>query len=108
MEKWTFLTNHAHVLLCLAHDPEIRLRDVATRVGITERAAQRILADLEAEGYVTAERVGRRNRYAVHPEIPLRHPIEEHQAVGVLLRLLDGKQSAHRAARRSIGVVQAG
>src|SRR5688572_15890906 len=98
MENWTFLTNHAHVLLCLASDPEIRLRDVAVRVGITERAAQRIVADLQTEGYVTTERVGRRNKYAVHSEVPLRHPIEEHQAVGVLLKLLDRKQSGRRVA----------
>lgn len=89
MERWTFLTNHAHVLLCLARDPEIRLRDVADKVGITERAAQRIVADLQTEGYITTERVGRRNRYVIHSESPLRHPIEEHNEVGVLLKLLE-------------------
>ena len=88
MERWTFLTNHSHVLLCLAKDPEIRLRDVAEKVGITERAAQRIVADLQNEGYITTERVGRRNRYLVHPEVPLRHPLEERNAVGALLKLL--------------------
>ncbi|HYP15119.1 MAG TPA: winged helix-turn-helix domain-containing protein [Bryobacteraceae bacterium] len=88
MERWTFLTNHSHVLLCLAEDPEIRLRDVAEKVGITERAAQRIVADLQNEGYITAERIGRRNRYVVHPEAPLRHPMEERNAVGTLLNLL--------------------
>lgn len=86
--RWTFLTNHAHVFLCLSRDPEIRLRDVAEKVGITERATQRIVADLEAGGYITSERVGRRNHYVVHPEAPLRHPIEEHRAVGNLMRLL--------------------
>ena len=91
MERWTFLTNHAHVLLCLARDPEIRLRDVAEQVGITERAAQRIVADLQTEGYISTQRVGRRNHYVVHSESPLRHPIEEHQAVGVLLRLLENR-----------------
>ena len=91
MDKWTFLTNHAHVILCLAADPAIRLRDVADKVGITERAAQRIVADLQSEGYITSERVGRRNRYVLHPDVPLRHPIERHSAVGTLLRLL-----AHR------------
>jgi hypothetical protein len=96
MEKWTFLTNHAHVLFCLARDSEIRLRDVAEKVGITERAAQRILADLQAEGYVTTERIGRRNRYSVHPDVPLRHPIEEHQDVGVLLQLLEQKRASRR------------
>lgn len=88
MERWTFLTNHAHVLLCVARDPEIRLRDVAEKVGITERAAQRIVADLESEGYITTERVGRRNHYVVHADVPLRHPIEQHRTVGVLLKLL--------------------
>ena len=88
MERWTFLTNHSHVLLCLAKDPEIRLRDVAEKVGITERAAQRIAADLQNEGYITTERVGRRNRYVVHTEAPLRHPLEERNAVGALLKLL--------------------
>ena len=103
MEKWTFLTNHAHVLLCLARDSEIRLRDVAGQVGITERAAQRIVADLESEGYITTERVGRRNKYVVHSEVRLRHPIEEHQAVGVLLDLLDMSNSrAKRTAGRRI------
>jgi DNA-binding IclR family transcriptional regulator len=89
MDRWTFLTNHAHVLLCLARDPEVRLRDVAERVGITERAAQRIVADLQAEGYITSERVGRRNKYIIHPDAPLRHPIEERNAVGTLISLLD-------------------
>ena len=89
MERWTFLTNHSHVFLCLAADPEIRLRDVAEKVGITERAAQRIVADLQNEGYITTERIGRRNRYVVHPEVPLRHPMEERNAVGTLLKLLD-------------------
>ncbi len=89
LERWTFLTNHAHVLLCLARDPGIRLRDVAEKVGITERAAQRIVADLVADHYVTTERVGRRNRYVIHGEAPLRHPIDDHQAVGVLLKLLE-------------------
>ena len=89
MERWTFLTNHSHVLLCLARDPDIRLRDVADKVGITERAAQRIVADLQQEGYITSERVGRRNRYLIHKDAPLRHPIEERNAVGTLLKLLD-------------------
>lgn len=95
MEQWTFLTNHAHVLLCVAQDPDIRLRDVAEKVRITERAAQRIVADLEAEGYVSTERIGRRNRYVVHSELPLRHPLEEHRSVGLLLKLLKDLRSGH-------------
>ena len=88
MDRWTFLTNHAHVLLCIASDPGIRLRDVAARVGITERAAQRIVADLVEEGYLTRQRIGRRNQYKIHPELPFRHPVEEDAEVGALLGLL--------------------
>ncbi len=86
--EWTFLSNHAHVLLCIAREPEIRLRDVAERVGITERAVQRIVADLEAGRYLERARSGRRNRYEVHPEAPLRHPVEAHRDVGALLALV--------------------
>lgn len=85
---WTFLSNHAHVLLLLAEDPEIRLRDVADRVGITERAVQRIVSDLEDEQYIERERCGRRNRYRINPKLPLRHPVESHQTVGALMRLI--------------------
>lgn len=88
MEQWTFLTNHAHVLLCIASDPEMRLRDVAERVGITERAAQRIVADLVNEGYLTRTRLGRRNQYELHGELPLRHPIEARSEIGPLVELL--------------------
>ncbi|MCL6644434.1 MAG: winged helix-turn-helix domain-containing protein [Dehalococcoidia bacterium] len=86
---WTFLTNHGHVLLCIANDPGIRLRDIAERVGITERAAQRIVADLIEAGYITRRRVGRRNIYQVHPEMPLRHPVEQAHPVGELFRLIE-------------------
>ena len=85
---WTFLSNHAHVLLLIARDPEIRLRDVADMVGITERAVQRIVADLEEGRYLERERNGRRNRYRIHPELPLRHPVEAHRDVGALLSLI--------------------
>jgi hypothetical protein len=87
---WVFLTNHAHVLLSVAQEPEIRARDVAEQVGITERAAQRILADLVENGYVTKSRHGRRNRYSVDPGAPLRHPRFRHLKVGSLLAILDG------------------
>lgn len=86
--QWTFLTNHSHVLLCIAADPDVRLRDVAEKVGITERAAQRIVAELEAAGYLSHVRVGRRNHYEVHADRPLRHPLEDHLAIGALLRVL--------------------
>lgn len=85
---WTFLTNHAHVLFCLAQDSEIRLRDVADQVGITERAVQRIVTELEEAGYITRQRNGRRNSYIVHPQRPLRHKIESHRQVKDLLALI--------------------
>ena len=87
---WTFLTNHAHVLFCIAQDPEVRLRDVAARVGITERAVQRIVTDLESEGFLTVSKEGRRNRYQVHDGLPLRHPIEQHLTVKGLIDLVLG------------------
>jgi DNA-binding transcriptional ArsR family regulator len=88
--RWDFLTNHAHVLSCVAHDPGIRLRDIAAAVGITERAAHRILSELVEEGYVLREREGRRNRYQVVADLPLRHPLVQGREVGDLLRVLPG------------------
>ncbi|MCX5662406.1 MAG: winged helix-turn-helix domain-containing protein [Planctomycetota bacterium] len=84
---WTFLSNHAHVLICLARKPDDRLRDVAAAVGITERAVQKIVADLEAAGVITRVKEGRRNHYEIHAERPLRHPVEAHCRVGALLKL---------------------
>ena len=92
---WTFLTNHAHVLICIAANPESRVRDVAEQVGITERAVQRILTDLETEGYLEREREGRRNRYRVCSRVPLRHPLEEHRTSNDLLRLGKGPPARH-------------
>lgn len=88
MREWTFLSHHAHVLLCLTDDPDIRLRDVATKVGITDRAVQGIVNDLVAEGYATRTRVGRRNHYEVHLERKLRHPLQRDHDVGELVRLV--------------------
>lgn len=85
---WTFLTNHAHVLLCVARDPEVRIRTMAQRVGITERAAQRIISELVEAGYLTRHRLGRRNFYEVHPDRPLRHPLERDHQIGEILRVL--------------------
>lgn len=82
---WTFLTNHTHVLVCLASDPDIRLRDVAQRIGITERAVQKIVADLERAGVLERHRDGRRNRYTIRLETRLRHPLEAHCQVGDLI-----------------------
>lgn len=86
--SWTFLTNHAHVLLAVAHTPDLRVRDLAQLVGVTERTAMQIIDDLEAGGYITREREGRRNRYHIVRENPLRHPLEEHHEVDALLRAL--------------------
>lgn len=97
---WTFLSNHAHVLISLAAEPDLRLRDVALRVGITERAVQKILADLEKEGLVTRERDGRRNRYSLYLERPLRHPLEAHRTVRELIELVTRVAGRPRAARK--------
>jgi len=87
--RWTFLTNHAHVLIALTRDPSVRVRDLAAAVGITERAVQAILSDLEAGLVITRERHGRRNSYRVNPDVELRHPMEAHHRVGELLSLAD-------------------
>ena len=101
--SWTFFTNHAHVLFCLASEPELLLREVAERVGITERAAQRIVAELEEAGYVVIAREGRRNTYQVRPGPPLRHPVEAHVSVGHILDVVAGQDApgVRRAKRRA-------
>ncbi|MBQ0892621.1 helix-turn-helix domain-containing protein [Micromonospora purpureochromogenes] len=91
--NWTFLTNHAHVLLAIARNPTARLRDVAEEVGVTERAAQAIVADLEAGGYLHRTRVGRRNEYTVNPRGHFRHPAESDRQVGDLLALFTGERT---------------
>lgn len=91
--SWTFLTNHAHVLLCIARDPSTRLRDVAVAVGITERAAQRIVGELEEAGYLIRRREGRRNVYELRHDRPLRHPLDAEHAVGELISAL-GRERA--------------
>jgi predicted transcriptional regulator len=85
---WTFLTNHARVLICVAHDSGIRLREIGDRVGITERAAHRIVTELLAAGYITRERNGRRNNYTVRVDLPLPDPLARGQSVGDLLAVL--------------------
>lgn len=85
---WRFLSNHTQVLLCLSRDPNARFRDIAERVGITERAAQRIVADLIESGYVEKERIGRRNRYRIRTDIAMRHPAQHGHEIGELLGLL--------------------
>lgn len=88
MGKWDFLTNHAHVLNCVAADPSVRIRDIAVAVGITERSAHSIVTDLVREGYLLREREGRRNRYTVNVGLPLRHPLVSERAIGDLLAVL--------------------
>lgn len=85
---WTFLSNHSHVLICLARNPESVLRDVANQVGITERAVQRIVVDLEEAGYLQRHKEGRRNKYSLNLEKPLRHPVEENCTVGQLVQMI--------------------
>jgi len=88
--EWTFLSNHGHVLLSIAREPGIRLRDVAERVGITERAVHRIVSDLEEAGYLTRSKEGRRNRYEIHVHRRLRHPVVAHRELNALLDLILG------------------
>ena len=94
-KPWSFLTNHTQVLLCIARDPETRLRDIAETVGITERAVQRIVADLMESGFVTRERVGRRSRYTLHREARMRHPAQFGHEIGEMLDLLELDQAGN-------------
>lgn len=87
--SWTFLTNHAHVLIAIDRDPDVRQRDIAEAVGVTIGAVQKIIVELERGGYLERERVGRRNHYRVNRSLPLRHPLESTHTVGELLRTLD-------------------
>lgn len=99
--RWTFLTNHGHVLVCLARSPELRLREVAQRVGVTERAVQRIVADLEEAGFLTRHRAGRQNEYEIDVDRPMRHAVEADSTVGTFLRLLeDGDVKAPKPKTR--------
>ena len=85
---WTFLTNHSHILLCLAKSSSMRIRDLATEVGITERAVQRIIAELIEEGYIERIKEGRRNAYILHTQKPLKHAVESHKSVDDLVKLI--------------------
>ncbi len=89
LPKWTFLTNHAHVLIAISREPDARQRDIAYAVGVTVGAVQRIISELEAEGYIRSERVGRRNHYSVIDDKPLRHPLENQHTVHELISSLD-------------------
>ena len=98
---WTFLTNHARVLICVAHDSGIRLRDIGDRVGVTERAAHRIITELLAAGYITRTRNGRRNQYTVNTELALPDPLSRGRSVGDLLDVLTGSRPNSRSTRRA-------
>lgn len=102
LHGWTFLSNYAHVLVCVARDPDVTLREVAEHVGVTERAVHRILSELIAAGVVSKEREGRRNHYSVNLDEPMRHPLEEGKTVG---DLLSGVLTKADAARLGLRVV---
>ena len=106
--NWTFLTNHAQVLVCIANDPGVRLREIGQRVGITERAAHRIVGELAAAGYITRQRNGRRNQYTINAHLPLHDPIAREQNVGQLLEILTAPHESgrhdHRTDIASVGV----
>jgi hypothetical protein len=91
--NWSFLTNHARALLCIAHDPGVRVRDLAALVGVTERRAHAIVTDLVDAGYLVKEKAGRRNRYRIQEHLPLHDPVTEERTIGELLALLVGENS---------------
>jgi hypothetical protein len=101
--SWQFLTNHAQVLLCVAHDPGIRLREIGESVGITERAAHRIVGELAAAGYISRKRNGRRNHYTVRPHLPLPDPLARKQKIGDLLAVLGGQGAPAKRGRARAG-----
>src|SRR5438034_4020935 len=90
MAAWSFLTNHARVLLCIAHDPGVRLRDIAARVSVTERTAYGIVTDLTEAGYIVKHKDGRRNRYQIQAHLPLPEPDSRERTIGEILTLLTG------------------
>ena len=98
--RWSFLTNHAQVLLCIAHDPGVRLREIGDAVGITERAAHRIVVELTDAGYISRRRDGRRNHYTIKPHLPLPDPLVSDQKIGDLLAILTGSTPQALSDRR--------
>ena len=101
MPEWSFLTNHARVLLCIAHDPGVRLRDIATTLGITERSAYGIVTNLADDGYVVKEKDGRRNRYHIQAHLPLREAITRERTIGDVLDVLIGTNTQKRRPGRT-------
>jgi len=102
VEGWSFLTNHGRVLLCIAHDPGVRLRDIAASVGITERSAYAIVADLAAAGYAVKQKDGRRNRYQIQAHMPLPEPASQQLAIGEVLALLAGAGAGRQLTRGNL------
>jgi hypothetical protein len=102
MEGWSFLTNHGRVLLCIAHDPGARLRDIAASVGITERSAYAIVTDLAAAGYAVKQKDGRRNRYQIQADMPLPEPTSQQLAIGEVLALLAGATAGRQLTRGNL------
>lgn len=105
---WTFLTNHGHVLLCIARNPDVRISEIADRVGIGERAAQSIVKDLVEAGYVTRARIGRRNRYTVDAKLPLRHPMEQERTVQQLIDALTTARPDEASGARGVDLESVG
>ncbi len=101
---WTFLSNHTHVLICIIRNPSLRVRDLAALVGITDRAVQSIISDLEEGGYVSHERYGRCNRYKVRAALPMRHPIERHCLISSVLAPIVHRASGIARASRGKGI----
>src|SRR5260370_13306011 len=101
MADWSFLTNHGRALLCIAHDPGVRLRDIAATVGITERSAYGIVTDLTAAGYAVKQKDGRRNRYQIQAHMPLPEPTRHQLAIGEVLALLAGATAATQLTGRN-------
>jgi hypothetical protein len=93
--SWLFLSNHLHVLACISRDPQATIREIGDSIGISERAAAQIVTDLEQAGYLTRSRVGRRNSYQLHLELPLRHPLHGHRTIGQLLDFLNDGLPRH-------------
>ena len=99
MAAWSFLTNHARALVCIAHDPGVRLRDIAATLGITERSAYGIVTDLTEGGYVVKEKDGRRNRYQIQAHLPLREAITHERTIGEVLDVLVETNTRRRRRR---------
>src|SRR3989454_8592713 len=98
MTDWSFLTNHARVLVCIAHDPGVRLRDIAAMLGITERTAYGIVTDLTEAGYVVKDKDGRRNRYQIQAHLPMREAVSRERTIGEVLELLVDTNTRRQAA----------